>query len=172
MFYYYFAMLAIVASSNYFVQFPINDWVTWGGLFYPMTFLVTELVNRFQGSHKARQVVYVGFCLAVVLSVWLATPRIALASGAAFLFSQLLDITVFNKLRQGVWWKAPLYASALGSILDSAIFWVIAFWGVEGVPFFSLAIGGTIVKLAVDLAMLTPFRLIIRRKLQKVQGNG
>jgi uncharacterized PurR-regulated membrane protein YhhQ (DUF165 family) len=156
------AMTIVVVASNYLVQFPINNWLTFGSFTYPISFLVTELTNRFHGARDARKVVYLGFALAVILSIWLATPRIALASGSAFLVSQLLDIFVFNRLRQAAWWYAPLAASGLASIVDSSVFWPLAFWG-EEVPLLTWAVGDTSLKLLLDLAMLTPFRLAIRR---------
>ena len=101
-------------ASNWLVQFPINDLLTWGAITYPFSFLVTDLTTRLQGPERARRVVWVGFALAVLLSIWLATPRIALASGTAFLAGQLLDIQVFQRLRAGSWWRAPLVSSTAG----------------------------------------------------------
>lgn len=165
------AMIAIVMASNYLVSFPINDWLTWGAFTYPFTFLITELTNRAHGPQKARKVVYVGFALAVLLSIWLATPKIALASGTAFLFSQLLDIAVFNRLRQATWWYAPFFASFAASIVDSAIFWNMAFWG-EDLPMLTWMLGDTCVKFIFDIALLGPFRLAIRKiPLQGYQTN-
>lgn len=158
----YLAMIFLVTASNYLVLFPINDWLTWGSFTYPVTFLVTELTNRIYGPKKARQVVYVGFALAVFLSIWLATPKIALASGSAFLFSQLLDIYVFNRLRRSSWWYAPLFASVTASLTDASIFWNIAFYN-EPVPVLTWAIGDTSIKLLLDIALLSPFRAAMRR---------
>lgn len=158
----FFAMIVVVAASNYLVQFSINDWLTWGAFFYPATFLVTELTNRFHGPQKARRVVYAGFAVAIILSTALAPFRIAFASGFAFLVSQLLDISVFNRLRQAVWWQAPFFASTLASVIDTALFWTIAFYG-ENLPIFTLALGDLSIKFILDLAMLTPFRFAIRR---------
>lgn len=90
------SMLLCVIASNYLVLFPINDWLTWGAFPYPISFLVTELTNRFYGPKVARRVIYVGFAMGVILSIWLATPKIAFASGLAFLISQLLDVSIFN----------------------------------------------------------------------------
>lgn len=156
------AMVLIVALCNYLVMFAINDWLTWGAFMYPLTFLVTELTNRVHGPQVARKVVYSGFFVAVILSIQLATPRIALASGSAFLMAQLLDIFVFNRLRQMAWWYAPFFASLLASIVDTGIFWTIAFWG-EQMPLLTLATGDFLVKLAFDVLLLLPFRLAIRR---------
>ena len=128
------AMAVVVALSNFAVQYPIRqfglaDYLTWGALTYPLAFLVTDLTNRRFGAARTRRVVYVGFALAVVLSVWLASPRIAFASGMAFLFGQLLDITFFNWLRRQAWWRAPLAGSLIGSALDTALFFSLAFAG-------------------------------------------
>lgn len=154
------AMVFIVALSNYAVQFPINDWLTWGALTYPVAFLVTDLTNRTLGPKAARVVICAGFALAVVLSTWVATERIAIASGTAFLIAQLLDVAVFNRLRTGVWWRAPLVSSALGSIVDTALFFSIAFAG-TGLPWITWALGDFGVKMAMGLLMLLPFRLLM-----------
>jgi uncharacterized PurR-regulated membrane protein YhhQ (DUF165 family) len=128
------AMTFVVALSNFAVQYPIQafglaDYLTWGALTYPLAFLVNDLTNRRFGPAMTRRVVYAGFAIAVVLSIVLATPRIALASGTAFLVGQLLDVTVFNWLRRQSWWHAPLAGSLLGSALDTAIFFTLAFAG-------------------------------------------
>lgn len=153
------AMTAVIALSNYLVQFPINDWLTWAAFTFPLAFLVTDLTNRRLGSMRARQVMFVGFALAVVLSIWLATPRIALASGTAFLVAQLLDIAVFNRLREQAWWRAPLIGSLLASILDTTLFFSIAFAGTD-VPWVQLALGDLAVKFTMALVLLIPYRAL------------
>ena len=129
------AMVATVAASNFLVQFPVHaqlgpvnlaDLLTWGAFSYPVAFLVTDLTNRHFGPTGARLVVICGFAVAVVLSVWLATPRIAIASGTAFLVAQFLDISIFNRLRHGRWWHAPLFSSLVSSALDTVIFFSLA----------------------------------------------
>ncbi len=155
------AMTVIVAASNVLVQYPINDWLTWGAFTYPIAFLVTDLTNRALGAAKARQVVYAGFALAVVLSVVLATPRIAVASGFAFLVAQLLDVYIFDRMRRtGSWWTPPLVSSSVASAVDTALFFSIAFVG-TGVPWVTLGLGDYAVKLALALAMLIPFRALM-----------
>jgi queuosine precursor transporter len=128
------AMTLVVVASNVLVQYPfepfgLGDYLTWGAFTYPVAFLVTDLTNRRYGPAMARRLVIVGFVIAVVLSVWLATPRIAAASGTAFLVGQLLDITVFNRLRRQTWWRAPLVGSVIGSMLDTGLFFSLAFAG-------------------------------------------
>ena len=123
------AMVVLIAASNVLVQHPINDWLTWGALTYPVTFLVTDLLNRTEKPKAANRVIYVGFAVAVVASIVLATPRIAIASGSAFLAAQLLDVRVFDRLREGSWWKAPLVSSTIASAVDTVLFFSIAFYG-------------------------------------------
>lgn len=154
------AMIVIIVSSNILVQYPLGDWLTWGAITYPFAFLVVDLANRYHGPRVARQIVYVGFVLALALSAWLATPRIAIASGTAFLCAELLDVTVFNRLRRLAWWKPPLVSTLAGSILDTAIFFSLAFAGTD-VPWVTLAIGDLAVKAGIALFALLPFRLAI-----------
>ena len=184
------AMGGVVALSNVLVQFPVAasvggidlaEILTWGAFTYPAAFFVTDLANRRLGPAAARRVVLVGFLLAVALSVWLATPRIAIASGTAFLLAQMLDVSIFDRLRRGAWWRAPLLSSAIGSALDTALFFAIAFapafaaldfGGEDGslgfpvpllsvgptVPLWvSLALGDLIVKGLIALALLGPY---------------
>jgi queuosine precursor transporter len=154
------AMIVIIVVSNIVVQIPINDWLTWGALTYPVSFLVTDLTNRRYGPAKARMVVYAGFALAVVLSIWFAGVRIAVASGTAFLLAQLFDVYIFNRLRRLTWWQTPLISSVLASALDTALFFSIAFYATP-VPWVTLGIGDYGVKLVLALGMLIPFRALM-----------
>jgi uncharacterized PurR-regulated membrane protein YhhQ (DUF165 family) len=156
------AMVVVVAGSNVAVQYPINAWLTWGAFTYPIAFLITDLTNRRQGPAAARTVACVGFALAVALSVLVAGPRIALASGGAFLTSQLLDISVFNRLRRLSWWRAPLASSALASIWDTGVFFTLAFAG-SGLPWVTWGLGDLAAKAAMALLLLAPFRALMGR---------
>lgn len=157
----FFAMMAIVAAANFLVQFPINDWLTWGALPYPLSFFVTELTNRQYGPKVARKIVFAGFGAAILFSLLIAPPKIACGSATAFLVAQLLDIAVFNKFRQASWWQAPLFASAAASFIDTIIFWTIAFWG-EDLPVVTWALGDFSIKLLLDTALLSPFRFFLK----------
>lgn len=159
------AMAVIVTAANVAVQFPINDWLTWGAFTYPVSFLVTDLCNRAMGAAAARRVVYAGFVIAVALSAWLATPRIAIASGSAFLLAQVLDVQIFDRMRRHrLWWAPPLVSSSIASALDTAVFFAVAFAG-TAVPWVTLALGDYLVKLAVAVAMLLPFLVAVRTRL-------
>lgn len=153
-------MIIIVVSSNVLVQYPINNWLTWGAVTYPIAFLVADLLNRRFGPSAARRVAYVGFVAALFISAWLASPRIALASGTAFLSAQLCDIYIFDRLRHRSWWQAPFLGGVAGATLDTFVFFSVAFAGTT-MPWQTLLVGDLIVKLALNTLMLAPFRALM-----------
>ena len=165
-------MALIVALSNYLVQFPIKymdlqDLFTYGAFSYPVAFLITDLANRRYGKVIARKIVYIGFILGLVLTLYFSTDfsnliskRIAIASGTAFLIAQLLDVQVFDKLRKKVWFVAPLVSSLVGSVIDTFLFFSIAFYG-TGINWVTLSFGDLFVKIFVALVMLIPFRILL-----------
>ncbi len=156
------AMAAVIVLSNVLVQHPINAWLTWGAFSYPVVFLVTDLTNRSLGPQAARRVAWIGFAIAVVVSLALAPWRIALASGAAFIVAQVLDISVFNRWRAASWWKAPLFGSLLASVVDTAVFFFLAFAGSEA-NWLTLAAGDLAVKAAMAAVLLAPYRALLPR---------
>ncbi|MHA6685885.1 queuosine precursor transporter [Mesorhizobium sp. A556] len=206
------AMALVVVASNILVQFPMQgtigglslaDILTWGAFTYPFSFLVTDLANRRYGPAVARKIVFVGFMTAIVCSI-VVPPllfrhgliefetaadrlvRIAAASGCAFLIAQLLDVTVFNRLRRQSWWRAPVVGTLTGSVFDTMVFFTIAFSGafafagpndafaletaplmgvfpVEAMRWLSWAVGDLSVKLIIAVFALIPYRLIVLR---------
>ena len=169
-----FLMALVVSLSNYLVQFPIKymdlqDLFTYGAFSYPVAFLITDLANRRHGKIIARKIVYIGFFLGLVLTLFFSTDfsnliskRIAIGSGIAFLISHLLDVQIFDKLRKKVWFLAPLVSSLIGSIVDTFLFFSIAFYG-TGVNWISLSFGDLLIKVFVSIIMLIPFRLLLSR---------
>ena len=167
-------MGVVVLSSNYLVQFPVNYYglseiLTYGAFSYPVTFLITDLANRAYGKTVARKVVYIGFILGILLTLFVSTNfsdiisiRIAIGSGIAFFVSQNLDVQVFDSLRKKSWFIAPLTSSSIGSITDTFLFFSIAFYATD-VPWLTLAFGDLAVKLLITLIMLIPFRLLLSR---------
>ncbi|SDI88797.1 queuosine precursor transporter [Lutimaribacter saemankumensis] len=193
------AMAAIVVASNILVQFLFGQWLTWGAFTYPLAFLVTDVMNRVYGVQAARKVVAAGFVVGVICSLIgtqimlqgdgytypAVTLRIAIGSGLAFLTAQMMDIAVFDRLREGKWWRAPLASTLVGSSLDTALFFTIAFsasmtwlepgndvsWAGETLPLLgmgpmvplwvSLAVADWLVKLSLAILALVPFRIIV-----------
>lgn len=156
------AMATVIVLSNWLVQFPINDWLTWGAFSYPLVFLVSDLTNRAVGPAATRRVAWVGFAIALLVSLAVAPWRIAVASAAAFLAAQILDIVVFNRWRRSSWWKAPFIGSLVASVLDTAIFFSLAFAG-TGMDWWSLAAGDLAVKALLAVVLLAPYRAMLPR---------
>ena len=168
-----FLMGVVVLASNYLVQFPINYYglneiLTYGAFSYPIAFLITDLSNRSFGKVVARKIVYIGFAIGISFTLLFSTNftdlisiRIAIGSGTAFLFAQLLDVQIFDKLRQKKWFVAPLTSSLIGSTVDTFIFFSISFYG-TGVPWVTLSLGDLSVKIFVALLMLIPFKLLLK----------
>lgn len=191
------AMAAVVVASNILVQFLFGNWLTWGAFTYPFAFLVTDLMNRLYGPSQARKVIFAGFVVGVIASLVgtqvmlefgpAVTLRIALGSGTAFLVAQLTDVLVFDRLREGSWWRAPLVSSVIGSSLDTALFFTIAFsaalvfiepsndvsWAGEVLPILgfgplaplwvSLGVADFFVKMLLAMIALIPFRVLSAR---------
>lgn len=156
------AMAAVIVLSNVLVQHPINDWLTWGAFSYPLVFLVNDLTNRALGPQAARRVAFIGFAVAVAVSLLVAPWRIALASGTAFIVAQLLDVAVFNRLRRASWWKAPLLGSLAASVIDTLVFFYLAFAG-TALDWTLLAAGDLAVKAAMAVLLLAPYRALLPR---------
>lgn len=199
------AMAAVVVASNILVQFLFGNWLTWGAFTYPVAFLVTDVTNRVYGAGPARRVVLAGFVVGVICSLIgtqimgefgpLVTLRIAIASGLAFLLAQLSDVAIFAALRDGKWWRAPLASTLVGSSLDTAIFFTIAFsgaltflepandvsWAGEMLPLLgvgpiaplwvSLGVADWLVKLSLAVIALVPFHLIVARLTSSATGK-
>jgi queuosine precursor transporter len=167
-----FIMGVVVLTSNYLVQFPINHYgleeiLTYGAFSYPVAFLITDLANRSYGKIIARKIVYIGFVVGIVFTLFFSTNfeelisiRIAIGSGVAFLVSQLFDVQIFDQLRQKEWFVAPLTSSLAGSTIDTFLFFSIAFYA-TGVPWLTLSLGDLAIKIFVALLMLIPFRLLL-----------
>jgi|TARA_Y100000022_G_scaffold4681_1_gene3808 hypothetical protein len=168
-----FLMGAVVLSSNYLVQFPINyygldELLTYGAFSYPIAFLITDLTNRSFGKLVAQKIVYFGFLLGIGFTIIFSTDfadlisiRIAVGSGIAFLTAQLLDVQIFDNLRKKKWFIAPLTSSIIGSTIDTFLFFFISFYA-TGVPWFTLALGDLAVKIFVALIMLIPFKMLLK----------
>ena len=167
-----FSMGLVVALSNYLVQFPVTymnleEIFTYGAFSYPVAFLITDLANRRYGKEIARKIVYIGFVLGLFLTLYFSTDfsnliskRIAIGSGTAFLVAQLLDVQVFDKLRARAWFVAPFVSSLIGSVIDTFLFFSIAFYGTE-INWITLSFGDLFVKIFVAIIMLIPFRFLL-----------
>lgn len=170
-------MAFLVYISNVLVGIRIGwlneNWFNYGQFTFPVTFLITDIVNRLFGARRALWVIAIGFLGGVAFFVagggdigagfadpW-SVGRIALGSLTAFVVGQILDIGIFNSLRQSAWWFGPLVSSLVASLIDTVIFYGIAAGGSENwMNFASVDFG---VKALVAVVALVPFRLVIAR---------
>ena len=144
--------IAIITSSNYLVQLPVSIFgftTTWGAFTFPFIFLATDLTVRIFGAPLARRIILCVMVPALVISYFISAlffqgswqgweslgslnvmvARIASASFMAYVLGQILDVQVFNRLRQrNSWWVAPTAAMFLGNISDTLSFFFIAFY--------------------------------------------
>ena len=142
-----------IAASNYLVQIPftfLGLHTTWGAFTFPFIFLATDLTVRLFGAEQARRIIFLSMFPALLISYLVSVffvdgaftglaalgefnlfvARIAVASFAAYLIGQIMDITVFNRLRkQAAWWVAPACSTVLGNLIDTLAFFSLAFAG-------------------------------------------
>ena len=176
--------ILIIIASNYLVQLPMTlfGWhTTWGAFSFPFIFLATDLTVRLLGKGPARRVIAQVMVPALVASYVVSVLfhqgafsgfaalgefnlfvfRIAIASFLAYVFGQILDIQVFDRLRRlRQWWVAPSASPVFGNLLDTFVFFSIAFWRSDD-PFMAanwveIASVDYVIKLAISLALFVP----------------
>ena len=144
--------IIVIAASNYLVQIPFQIFglhTTWGTFTFPLVYLATDLTVRIFGQQQARKIIFLTMIPALLIS-YLASVlffegrfqgpsglaefnlfvfRIAFASFVAYLAGQLLDVKVFSRLRDHrSWWVAPSASTIVGNLVDTLLFYSIAFW--------------------------------------------
>jgi len=160
-----FALLIIIA--NYTVQFPINDWLTYGALLFPFTFLLTDILSEKYSKEEVLTIVKVGILLAVIPTIIIADWRIAFASIFTFFVVQQLDVKIFHFLKEkfaNLWWLRNNVSTMVSSFFDTVLFFMIAFSFI--LPFdviVKLIIGDYLVKLTLALLDTPIFYLIAIR---------
>ncbi|PSW03404.1 7-cyano-7-deazaguanine/7-aminomethyl-7-deazaguanine transporter [Photobacterium lipolyticum] len=176
--------LLIIASSNYLVQLPFTVFgfhTTWGAFTFPFIFLATDLTVRIFGAVMARKIIFRVMAPSLAISYGLSVlfyqgeyqgiahlgefnlfvARIAIASFMAYLLGQILDVSVFNRLRQmKQWWVAPTCSTILGNALDTIAFFAIAFYNSPD-PFMAanwteIALVDYTFKLIISLGLFVP----------------
>lgn len=190
--------ILVVASSNYLVQFPITVFgfkATWGAFTFPLVFLATDLTVRLLGAKLGRRIIFYAMFPALVVSyvitvgfldgVWLGfdslltfnlfVARIAIASFAAYVVGQILDIFVFNKLRQHKqWWRAPFGSAIFGNLLDTFTFFMIAFYKTSDVylaeNLFEIATVDYIFKMIISALFFLPlYKIVLNQILKRLE---
>jgi len=188
--------IVIIIASNYLVQLPITlfGWhTTWGAFSFPFIFLATDLTVRLLGKGPARlviaQVMVPALVVSYIVSVLFQEAsfrgvnallefnefvlRISLASFLAYALGQILDIQVFDRLRQlRQWWVAPTVSTIFGNLLDTFVFFAVAFWHSSN-PFMAehwveIATVDYGVKLTISLLLFVPLYGVLLNAILRV----
>lgn len=192
--------ILIIIASNYLVQLPITlfGWhTTWGAFSFPFIFLATDLTVRLLGKRTARlviaQVMLPALLISYIVSVLFQEAsfrgfgallefnefvlRISIASFLAYVLGQILDIQVFDRLRQlSLWWVAPTVSTIFGNLLDTYAFFSVAFWNSSN-PFMAehwveIATVDYGVKLVVSLLLFVPlYGMLLNAILRMLAGR-
>lgn len=188
----------IVIASNYLVQFPMQlfGWqTTWGAFSFPFIFLATDLTVRLLGKQPARRVIAYVMLPALLASYAISVLfqegifrgaaallvfnsfilRISLASFAAYAVGQLADIQVFDRLRQlKQWWIAPTASTVLGNLLDTFVFFSVAFWyssnAFMAANWVEIAVVDYIIKILISLLLFIPLYGLLLSALLRFMG--
>lgn len=187
--------IAIITASNYLVQLPFQLFgfhTTWGAFSFPFVYLATDLTVRIFGQQSARKIILRAMIPALLISYLIGVLfhqgsfqggdalaqfnnfvfRIAFASFAAYLVGQLMDITVFARLRQAkAWWVAPAASTVVGNLVDTLVFFSVAFYASSD-PFMAehwmeIASVDYGFKLIVSLGLFLPAYGVLLRVLQE-----
>ena len=189
----------IVIASNYLVQFPMQlfGWqTTWGAFSFPFIFLATDLTVRLLGKQPARRVIAYVMLPALLVSYMVSVLfqegsfhgaesllvlntfvlRISLASFAAYAVGQLADIQVFDRLRQlKQWWIAPTASTVLGNLLDTFVFFAVAFWASSNAfmaeHWVEIAVVDYVIKILISLLLFIPLYGVLLNVLMRYLGG-
>jgi uncharacterized integral membrane protein (TIGR00697 family) len=164
----------IIAVSNYLVTIPVNVLgfeLTWAAFTFPLIVVATDLTVRLSDKFHARRIVAVAYIPAIIASIlviaathapWSVAIRVGIASGTAYLLSNMLDVFVFQKVRErfNAWWAAPAGSSIIANIIDTFAFFAVAFYA-SADPFmadnwFTIAQGQTVTKIIVSAIIILP----------------
>ncbi|MGB4073275.1 7-cyano-7-deazaguanine/7-aminomethyl-7-deazaguanine transporter [Pseudomonas sp.] len=193
--------ILIIIASNYLVQLPITlfGWhTTWGAFSFPFIFLATDLTVRLLGKQAARRVIARVMLPALLISYIVSVLfqeasfrgfgallefnefvlRISIASFLAYVLGQILDIQVFDRLRQlSLWWVAPTVSTIFGNLLDTFAFFSVAFWNSSN-PFMAehwveIATVDYGVKLVISLLLFVPlYGMLLNAILRMLAGRS
>ncbi len=181
--------LVIIALSNYLVTLPVTVLglaLTWSAFSFPLIVVATDLTVRLLGKHQARKIVAFAYIPAILISIIVVyltgapesvAIRIGVASGTAYLLSNLLDVYVFQKVRERytAWWAAPFGSSIVANIIDTFAFFAVAFY--ESADTFMaqnwmyIAADQTLIKIIISAAVILPIYGILLSYLSKRLGK-
>ena len=181
--------IVIIAISNYLVTIPVTLFgieLTWAAFTFPLIVVATDLTVRLSDKYKARKIVALAYVPAIIASIlvvgytgapWSLAARIGLASGTAYLLSNLLDVFVFQKVRErfNQWWAAPAGSSIVANIIDTFVFFAVAFYASADAfmaeNWVTIASGQTVTKIIVSAIVILPIYGVLLTYLSNKLGR-
>lgn len=173
--------VALIGIANYVVQFPARIFdikITLAMFLFPLILVATDLTVRLTNKHTARLVVGLSFIPAIIISGLVSNWRIGLASASAYLIGQLLDVTVFQKIRERfeAWWSAPLASSIVSNIVDTYVFFAAAFIGSANAymaaNWLAIANADVVFKVLVTVCVVLPaYGMLLNYIQKKIEAN-
>jgi uncharacterized PurR-regulated membrane protein YhhQ (DUF165 family) len=157
------AFVGLVVASNWLTAEYglIGGFVTAGTFTAGLVLAARDAVRETAGVWAALGCVAVG----AVLSVFMSTPALALASGIAFAASEIADTLVYEPLRRQGRARALAWSNLVGSVVDSLLFLAIA-----GFPIWPAVIGQVAVKwtmcVALPLLVIGGARAVLRNRVR------
>lgn len=181
--------LIIIALSNYLVTLPVTMLglaITWSAFSFPLIVVATDLTVRLLGKHQARKIVAFAYIPAILVSIAVVyltgapesvAVRIGIASGTAYLLSNLLDVYVFQKVRErfSAWWVAPFGSSIVANIIDTFAFFAVAFYQSADTfmaeNWIYIAADQTLIKIVISAVVILPVYGMLLSYLSKKLGK-
>jgi len=173
--------VVLIGIANYVVQFPARIFdikITLAMFLFPLILVATDLTVRLTNKETARLVVGLSFIPAVIISGLVSNWRIGLASATAYLIGQLLDVTVFQKIREKftAWWSAPLASSIVSNIVDTYVFFAAAFIGSANAymaaNWLAIANADVVFKVLVTVCVVLPaYGMLLNYIQKKIEAN-
>ena len=131
----------IITLSNTLVSIPLILYgykITWAAFSFPFVVVATDLTVRLLGKSIAQKTISYSYPLAIISSIIIlyiegnlisVATRIGMASGSAYALSVLIDIHAFQFIRKrySSWWLAPALSTVISNIIDSYVFFSVAF---------------------------------------------
>jgi len=175
--------VVVIVISNALVSIPVEIFgvkLTWAAFTFPLVILATDLTVRMLGKNIARATIAAAYPLAIIGSIAVVmlegapqsvAMRIGFASATAYAVGTMLDVYVFQYIRErmSAWWLAPALSTIFANVIDSYTFFFVAFNNSAdeymAANWIEIAGSQTVLKIAVGLIIFLPAYGVLLRYL-------
>ena len=175
----------ITTLSNALVSIPIEIYefkITWAAFSFPLVVVATDLTVRLLGKSIAQKTIAFSYPISIISSIMIiyfegnfmsVAFRIGIASATAYALGILIDINIFQYIRErySAWWLAPALSTVISNVIDSYTFFSTAFFGSEDIymstNWIEIAGNQTALKIIIGLVFFLPIYGIILNFISK-----